>query len=186
MTVEGIGRFVSVGDGGDAELARGADVAEHVQDNAGLAGVVEMEPVAADDVEQVIGGEDPVGRRLDVIAGDVTFFGAQGRHEDPGLGLVTAFGQVLEGQEWGRGAAFAQVNLDGVGLPFAAVRLDGDEVDGEAADHPFTGQSPADLQGLAHDGPGVGSVGREAGAQETLSGRAAEDLVVGGKHLHFA
>ncbi len=57
------------------------------------------------------------------------------RDERAVLRIVGAVGQELQRQERMRGAAFAQVDLDRVDLPRAAIVAHGDEVHGEAAEH---------------------------------------------------
>src|SRR4029453_5523162 len=47
----------SVADGGQAHAAVLAQAADHVEDHAGLTGLVEVEAVAGDDVEQVVVAE---------------------------------------------------------------------------------------------------------------------------------
>ena len=101
--------------------------------------------MAADGVEEDIGGEDQVVVRFDVIAGNIEFWIASTRPEDTLLGIILATGQVLQAKEWGNGSSLAQIDLDGVVLPPAISRLDGHEVQDEAADDPFPGQALANL-----------------------------------------
>ena len=66
-----------VADRGHAEPAGLGQRRHHVEDDAGLARLVEVEPVAHDDVEQVVGGEPAVRRVLDVVARDEVLLAAR-------------------------------------------------------------------------------------------------------------
>src|SRR5215207_7995511 len=84
------------------------------------------------------------------------------------------------------GAPVAQVDLDGVWLPLPRWALCYEEVDPEAPHDPLAGQAGADLQRLCNDKTPVRLVRREATAEEALSVRAAQELVVGRDHLVLA
>ncbi len=179
-----LGRVVA--DGGEAEAAVGGDTAEHVHDDAGLAGVVEVEAGLADQVHEAFGGEDAVGGRFEVIAGDVGFGLAAGGEVLTAGWVVFAAGEVLQGEVGVGGAALAQIDLDGVGDPGTASGAGDDEVEGEAADDAFTSEAQADFLGLGGDQRGVFGVGGEAGAEVDLTAGTAEHLIVGREDFQLA
>ncbi len=108
------------------------------------------------------------------------------RDERAVLRIVGAVGQELQRQERMRGAAFAQVDLDRVDLPRAAIVAHGDEVDGEAAEHALLHQPASDLDGLAHDRRPVFDIGRKAAPEILLSARPAQHLIVRRERLDVA
>ena len=127
--------------GGQPEAPALAERAHHVEDDAGLARLVEVQAVAHHDVEQVVGRERAVRGDLDVVAGDEVLLLAAGAVNSAGLRVVGAVGEELQREERVRRAALAQVDLDRVRLPLAVRVPDGDEVEREAADHALA--SPA-------------------------------------------
>ena len=79
------------------------------------------------------------------------FASPRGVTNTPLLRIVGAVGQELQRQERMRRAALAQVDLDRVDLPLAAVVAHGDEVEAKRPSTPSSHQPAADLQRLAHD-----------------------------------
>ena len=78
-----------------------------------------------------------------------------------------------------RGAALAEVHLDGVVLPLPAL-LHAHEVGGEAADHPLGGEHLRHLQARRLDLQPVLVRRGEGAPEEDLTARSAEHLIVGG------
>ena len=95
------------------DLASAASAASRATDlgalHPGLARLVEVQPAAGDDIEQVVGGEDAVVGRLFVVAGDETFLLAARRGELAGLGVILAVGAELPCEDGVRRAAIAKM-----------------------------------------------------------------------------
>src|SRR5262245_11848148 len=120
-----------------------------------------MQIVPHDNVKQIVRSKSPIARRLDVIAGYEKFLLTIRRRENTSLWIVSSVGKKLQSQKWMSGAAFSQVNLDCVRLPFAIFRAHHHKIQRKAADNAFFGQTPAYLGGLLSNQAGVGRVGRE-------------------------
>src|SRR5215469_2574579 len=91
----------------------------HVKNHACLARLIEMQVVPHYDVEKIVRRERPIRRRLDMIAGNKKLLLPIGRSEDRRLRVIGAVGKKLQSQKRMSSAAFSQVNLDGIRLPFS-------------------------------------------------------------------
>ena len=71
---------------------------------AGLPGLVEVQVMPHDNVEQVVRSESPIARRLDVIAGYEKFLLAIRSRENASFRIVSSIGKKLQSQtdEWYR------------------------------------------------------------------------------------
>ena len=69
-SVEGVRLGRAVADGGQTDPAVLGEAADHVEDDAGLPGLVEVQPVARHDVEQVLEAETAQRRRLEMVGRD--------------------------------------------------------------------------------------------------------------------
>src|SRR5882724_80835 len=157
------------------QLAQGA---HHVKHHACLAGLIEMQVMPNDNVKQVVRSKSPIARRLDVVAGYEEFLLTIRSCEDAYLGIIGAVSEKLQGQKRMSGAAFSQVNLNRVRLPFSVLRAHHYKIQGEATDNTFFGQTFAYLGSFACNEAGIGCVGRENAAEIALSGWPAQKLVM--------
>ena len=66
-----------------------------MENDAGLAGMVKVKAMVADNIKERFGGEDAVMRRLDVVTGDITFLMATGRGKYALFRMILAVRQVL-------------------------------------------------------------------------------------------
>ncbi len=178
--------FGRIPNGGETEFAEGGNLAEHVQNHARLRNVIVVQTVVAHEIEQVGGGEGVVGVVFQGVGGDIRFGVAEGGVEDAGVRIVTAIGEVLEGEEGMSRAPFAEVDLDGVGVPPAILAFDDKKIEGEPSDDAFFREAFADLFGFVHDHGAVFGMGGETRAEVHLPGRAAEHLIVRGKEFDIA
>src|SRR3954471_22303031 len=80
------------------------------------------------------------------------------------------------------GAAFSQVDLDRIRIPFS-VRAHHDKIQREPAYHSFFRKPPANLRGFPGNQRCISGVGRENTAEITLTGPTAEKLIVGRQQL---
>src|SRR6476646_2723905 len=87
-----------------SQLAQGA---HHVKHYACLAGLIEMQVVPHDNVEQVVRSKSPIARRLDVVAGYEEFLLTIRSCEDASLRVVSSIGKKLQSQKRMSGAAFS-------------------------------------------------------------------------------
>jgi hypothetical protein len=157
-----------------------------VEDDADLAGLVEVQAVPDHDVEQVVRRERAIKRRFQMIGGDEALLAAARRDEHRPLLVVAAVGQELQREKRVGRAAFAQVDLDRIRGPDAVRRAHHHKVHGEAPEHALAREPRAELARLATDQRRIGRVGREAAAEVELAGRPAEQLVVRRQQLHVA
>ncbi len=84
------------------------------------------------------------------------------------------------------GAALAKIDLDCVGLPVSALTADYNEIDRETTQGTEVSQPVPDLGSLTGDERSVSRIGGESTAEETLSGRSAQELVVSREDLDVA
>jgi hypothetical protein len=84
-----------------------AQRAHHVKHHACLAGLIEMQVMPHNDVEQIVWSKSPIARRLDVIAGHKEFLLTIRSREDPSLRIISSIGKKLESQKRMSGAAFS-------------------------------------------------------------------------------
>src|ERR1041384_6929672 len=96
-----------------------------------------MQVVSDDDVEQIVRSKSAIARRFDMIAGYKEFLLAVRSGEDASFGIVGAVSEKLQSQKWVGGAAFSQVNLDRVWLPFLILAALHPDVSCKATDNPF-------------------------------------------------
>ena len=125
----------TIADRGQADAAVLTESAHHVEDNARLACLVEMDLVAGDNVEQIVVGDPAEQRGLEVVGRDHVFFAAARSGEEGCDGVVASAGEELERQERMRRSTLAEVELDRVRTPCSAVVPRDDEVDGEPSEH---------------------------------------------------
>src|SRR4051812_13935577 len=181
-----VGLLSAVSDRGEADTAELREAAHHVEDDAGLARLVEVQAVTHRDVEQVVERQAAQPLVLEMVSRDQVLLAPARRDEQRGRRVVVAVGEELQGEEGMRGAALAQVELDRVRAPRAVGVADHDEVDGEAAQDAGPRQMLADLGRLLGDRAGIAEVGREAAAEVGLAARAAQELIVRGQELDVA
>ena len=167
LFVERIGFLPRIPDSRESERSGLADRVDHVEHDALLARVVEVQAVACGQIEQIVVGEHAVGGRVHVVAGHERFRLAAWRLEQAGLRVVRAVGQKLQRQKWMGRPAFPQVDLDGVDIPLVAFIEHGHEVEREPSEHAFLHQPAADLERLAHDRGGVVRAVPETGSRDT-------------------
>src|SRR5918997_7188285 len=178
VSVELLGFLVAVADADGAELAVLREGADEVEDDALLAGGIEVEAVVDGDVYEVVGGEALVVGALEVVRGVVVAGLRRRGAVEAVVGVVDAVGEEAQDQVGVRGPALSQVDLDGRVLP-AVPPPHRDKVDGEPPQRAALLQDFADPLARLLEVPAVGRVGGEGGAEEDLAGRPAEDLVVG-------
>ena len=75
-----------------------------MQNHTGLAGMVEVQPVAAHNIEEIIRCEGTIEWRLQVISRGIAFLLSAGCGERAGFRMVGTIGQVLQRQKWMCGA----------------------------------------------------------------------------------
>ena len=121
--------------------------AEHVEDHAGLPGLVEAQPGARQQVEEVLDPQPPQAGVVEVVGGHEVALLPPGVTNRAPWRVVASVGEELQGQERVGRAALAQVDLDGVGLPLLAAPH-GHEVDGEAAQHALRREQLPDPLGV--------------------------------------
>ncbi len=167
----------------EPDTAMLGDTADHVEDDTHLSRLVEVQPVAGDDVEEVVDRERSEALRLEVVGRHEVLLGAVLRHEEAGSRVVPAARQELEREERMGRTTLAQVELDRVRRPSSVGVTHRDEVDGEASDHAFASEPGTDDRGVGADRRRVVEVGGEAAAEGALSARSAEHLVVRGQQL---
>ena len=144
-----------VSDRGQADATALGEAADHVEHHSGPAGLVEMQTVADDDVEELRDGQCLEPFVLEVVGRDQVLAAAAGRQEDPALAVVGAVGEELQGQERMGGAALAEVQLDRVRRPRAAIVLHHNEIHREPAEHAELCETPPDHHRGLCDGRGV-------------------------------
>src|SRR5438552_15463187 len=148
-----------------------------MKDDACLARLTEVQLVAHHDIEKIVWSKRAIRRRLDVIAGDKKLFLPIWGCEDRGLRIVGSVGEKLQGQKGMSGAAFSQVNLDGVRLPFSVGPYH-HKIQGETPDDSFVRQTPPYFGRFPRDQRSETGVGGEHAAKITLPGRPAQKLVM--------
>ena len=94
-------------------------------------------------------------------------------------------GEGAEGHVGVGGAPLAQVHLNRLDIPVSC-NAAGDEIHPEAFQGTFGGQGLTHSQAVVHQHPAVGAIGRKAAAEVGLATWSAEDLFMGGEHLHRA
>jgi len=76
-----------------SQLAQGT---HHVKNNACLSGLIKMQIVPHDNVEQVVRGKSTIARRLDMIAGHEEFLLTIRSRKDARLRIVSSIGKKLQ------------------------------------------------------------------------------------------
>src|SRR5215471_10503822 len=132
-----------------------------------------MQVVSNHNVEQIVRSESAIPRRFDVIAGHKEFLLTVRSREDASFGVVGAVSEKLQSQERMSSAAFSQVNLNRVRLPFSILRAHHHKIQGEATNNAFFGQTFANLSRFLSNEAGIGCVSRENAAEIALPGRPA-------------
>ena len=84
------------------------------------------------------------------------------------------------------GPSLAEVQLDRVGRPRAALVLHDNEIHREPPEHAELREMPTDHHRGLRDRRGVAGIRREHAAEVLLTARTAEKLVVGGQQLDGA
>ena len=108
---------------------------------------------------------------------------ALGRQEGTGGGIHVAIAEKAQHLMGMGGAAFAQVDLDGLEIP-AIAETPGQPVHREMIQGPQRSQSLANRLPPAQQLDPVGRIGRELTTEIYLAGLTAEMLLMGGEHLH--
>ena len=101
-----------------------------------------------------------------------------------GQRVELAVSESTEREHWVRGAAVTKIDLDCVRLP-RLISTDHNEIDAKAADHSLVGKHLTDLGTELDDLDAVTRIGREPAAEEGLSRRTPQHLVVGGEDFHL-
>src|SRR5204862_5798319 len=133
---------------------------------------------ADDDVEKVVRSKSSISPRFDVIAGYEKLLLAIRSREDASLRIIVTIGEKLQSQKRMSGAAFSQVNLDCVRLPFSILRAHHHKIQGKATDNTFVGQMFAYLCSFLGNQAGIGCVSRENAAEIALPGQSTQELVM--------
>src|SRR5918994_3500552 len=171
------GVFVAVADADGADLAILGERPDEVENHPLLGGAVEVEAVVNSYIHQIVGGQALVCGALEVIRSVVVAGLRRRRAVQSVIRVVGTVRQETQDQVRMRGAALAEVDLDGRVLP-ALAAPDGDEVDGEPSQGTaFLQHLPYPISGLL-DVAAVRGVGGERAAEEDLAGRPSQDLVV--------
>src|SRR2546423_13484119 len=84
--------IAAISHGGKSGASMLAKRAHHVKDDACLSRLIEMNVVTRDDVEQIVGRERAIKRRVLMIAGHETFLLAKRCREDPFVSVIGAVG----------------------------------------------------------------------------------------------
>ena len=129
---------------------RSVTSADHVEDDAGLSGVVEVQARPGDEVEEVVDLQAPAELVLQVVGGHEMARPPAGVRNRPSRGSVASVGEELQGEERVRRASLAEVDLDGMGLPRTPWRTTTKSTR-EATEHALVGEHPADRLGLVRD-----------------------------------
>ena len=117
MVVDLVGLNGAVADSRQPDDAELAQRRHHVEDDARLARLVELEAVPRDHVEEVRVRQSAKERRLEMIRGDEMLLSPAGGDEERDVRIVGSSGQKLQGQKRVRRAAFAEVDFDRVRRP---------------------------------------------------------------------
>src|SRR6266516_4337307 len=112
-----------------------------------------------------------------MVAGDKKLLPPIRRCEDRGVGIVSSIGKKLQGQKRMSSAAFSQINLDGIRLPFS-IRAHHHKIQSETAYHAFLCETPAYLGGFLRDQCSVAGIGRKHATEIALPGWPTQKLVV--------
>src|SRR5204862_2866142 len=100
---------------------------------------------ADDDVEKVVRSKSSISPRFDVIAGYEKLLLAIRRREDASVRIIGTIGEKLQSQKRMSGAAFSQVNLDCVRLPFSILGAHHHKIQGETTDNALFRQTSPHL-----------------------------------------
>src|SRR5947199_365020 len=165
--VGGPGFLVRVTHCGQPHSSEFAQGTHHMKDDACLARLAEVQVVPHHDVKKIVGRQGAILGRLDVVAGDKKLLPAIRSCEDRRLRIVGAVGEKLQGQKRMSCAAFSQVNLDGIRLPFS-VGAYNHKIQSETPYHSFLRQTPADLGSFPGNQRSVTRIGREHAAEVAL------------------
>src|SRR5438128_3600525 len=106
-----------VADCGQACSSQFTKGAHHVEHDACLARLIEVQVVTDHNVEKIVWSKCAILRRLNMIAGDKELLLPIWGCEDPGVRVVCSVGKKLQGQKWMSGATFSQINFYGIRLP---------------------------------------------------------------------
>src|SRR5437764_15467636 len=112
-----------------------------------------MQIVPDHDVEQIVRSKSSIARRFDVIAGYEKFLLAIGSREDASLRIIGTIGEKLQSQKRMSGAAFSQVNLDCVRLPFSILGAHHHKIQGETTDNALFRQTSPHLCSFVRNAP---------------------------------
>src|SRR5215831_13293231 len=106
-----------------------------------------------------------------MVAGNKELLLPIGRCENRRLRIVSAVCKELQSQKRMSGAAFSQINLDGIGLP-SSIRTQCHEIQGEAPYDSFFRKTPPNLGSFPGNERSIAGVGRKYAAEVTLPGWA--------------
>src|SRR5215211_8156512 len=125
-----LGALVAITDTDGADLAVLGESPDEVENDPLLGRAVEVETIVHSDLNQVVGGQALVCGALEVVRGVVVAGFRRRCAVQSVIRVVSSVRQETQDQVRMRGAASAEVDLDGSMLP-ALLAPDGDEVDGE-------------------------------------------------------
>src|SRR5215469_3943013 len=138
---------------------------------------IEVQPMGHGDIDEIGRRQAPIAVLLQIIRGVVKARPARGREKEAASGIVVSPGKELHHQKGMGGAAYPQIDLNGVMAPPIPF-VDRYEIDSEAAHHAFLRQDPARTEALVLDRKPVRGMGREAAAEKDLRVPAAQDLIM--------
>jgi Kef-type K+ transport system membrane component KefB len=95
----GVGLLRAVADRREPDASELAEGAHHVEDDAGLARLVEVQAAADRDVEEVVRGQAAEQVGLEVVGRDEVLLAVARRHEQRRLWVVSAVGEELQSEE---------------------------------------------------------------------------------------
>ena len=152
---------------------------------AAQAGWIVVKAGLGHDVDQVGREQAPQLGVDQVVGGAVVERLARGRQKQPRGGIELAGGDRPQGHVGMGGAALAQVHLDGLHIP-NPVDPPGDEIHRVALKAALLSQGFAHGLAMAHQRHPVGVVCGKTTAQVGLAAGTAQDLFMGGQHIHPA
>src|SRR6266513_2658000 len=137
-----------------------------------------MQVVPDYNVEQIVRSKSSIARLFVVSAGYEKFLLAIGSREDASLRIIGTVGEKLQSQKRVSGAAFSQVNLNRVRLPFPILRAHHHKIQSKTTDNALFCQTSPHLCSFVCNQGSVGCVGRENAAEIALAGRPTQKLVM--------
>src|SRR5215470_10673763 len=143
-----------------------------------LSRLPEVQVVPLNYIERIIWCQGSITRRSNMITSNKELLPPIRRCEDGRLRVVSAVGEKLQSEKRMSGAAFSQIDLDGVGIPFPVLRPHHDKIQSEASDDSFFSETIAHLCCFPSDQGCIGGVCRKDAPQVALPRRTTEELVM--------